>query len=129
MIMAPAPKRAAAPIAPVRAGAAAPALLLVDVAVALAAPPPTDSVAEGMPEVYGALETLDAPGKATPAAVAVAFPGLRTLSITWTTPPAMRTSAVTTFALLTSTEPLTMRTISSVPSRVLSLVLSAKVLE
>jgi hypothetical protein len=65
--MAPAPSKAAAPIAPAVFIGAATALLVF---VTAAAPPPVDAAGEGTPEVNGKLLALDAPEKATAPAVA-----------------------------------------------------------
>jgi len=105
---------------------AAPALLVL-VPVAPAAPPPVLWAGDGTPEVNGVSLALDAPEKATtpevPDGVAVVLDGLRTWSITWTTPPAIRTSGVMTLAPLTKTAPLMIRTVSSLPWSVLTVVL------
>lgn len=88
---APAPKRAAAPTAPVFIGMAPPEEEEdePDVVVAAAPPLPRVPVADGTPLVNGTFEALDAPEKATAPAVAeapgaVVFDGLRTWSMTCT---------------------------------------------
>jgi len=106
----PAPNRAPIPTAPVIMGIAPALEVLVD-AVALAAPPPMEEVAVATPEVNGAVDTLDAPEKAGAPVLAVVFAafvslGLRTLSMTCTTPPAIKTLGVTTLAPLTNRVPL-----------------------
>ena len=127
------PNNAAAPIAPVFIGIAAPELeeaeaLAADVAALFAAPPPAVlmlDVGVGTPEVNGALLAELAPAKAGAwvvwlgLAVAVLFAGLRTPSITWITPLEVRTFGTTTCALLTKTEPFEMVMRMLPPARVL----------
>lgn len=105
------PNKAAIPIAPVSIGRHAPPEL--DVAVALASAEATDSVAMdevgvATPEVNGSVLALLALGKACSVAdvsavfgAAVLFIGLRTRSMTWTTPLRTRTFGVMTRAWLT----------------------------
>jgi len=102
------PNKATIPNAPVSIGRQAPS-----VEVALACAEATESVAMdevgvAMPEVNGSSLALLALGKACSVAdvsavfgVAVLFAGLRTRSITWTTPLRTRTLGVMTRALLT----------------------------
>ena len=130
----PAPaNNAATPIAPVRIGAKAPA---VEAAVALAlpddpaVPEPEGEPAVGvavapdvMPDVNGTSVADEAPEKAAVwveavgTGVAAVALGLRTWSITWTTPLATRTSGIRTLALLTNTVPLSMVMVRSGPAR------------
>ena len=122
----PAPaNNAATPTAPVRIGANAPAVEPAPVPLALpdGAPDPEPegeaAVAVGVvpavkPEVKGAAVTDEAPEKAAVCeeavgtGVAAVALGLRTWSMTWTTPLATRTLGITTLALLTKTVPLSM---------------------
>jgi len=104
---APAPNKAPIPTAPVTIGIA-PALLLDEVAEA--APPPIDEVAVAIPEVNGTFVTLDAPEKAGAPVLAVGEAedvvlGFKTLSMTCTTPPAIKTLGVITRAPLTKSVP------------------------
>ena len=124
----PAANKAAAPTAPVLIGAQAPAVLLLAAMAAeaeeapAAAPPPSMEVGVGMPEVKGMVETELAPAKATIVVVGLAVKvvalGLRTASMTWTTPLATRTSGMTTIALSTKTLPFMMVMVTLLPFKV-----------
>ena len=121
----PAPANSAAtPTAPVRIGAKAPAVELPlavpegEPELEPALPDAANDAAVGVgvapavkPEVNGAAETELAPEKAAVCedalgtGVAAVALGLRTWSMTWTTPLATRTSGMRTRALLTKMEP------------------------
>lgn len=97
------------------------------------APPPIVDVGVGTPELSPTLDAEEAPEKAAAPVVAEAegiamvMLGLRTLSMTWTTPLAIRTSGVTTFALLTKVVPLFMVMVRFMPAMDLSIVLFVRV--
>jgi len=124
------PSNALKPIAPVGIAPAAPAaevLLEGDAVAELAI-----VVVALMPDVKGATDAEEAPLKAADVVVglgvAIVLFGLRTLSITWTTPPAMSTFGVITLAELTKTLPSSIVIVTFAPLTVVKVVLLSNVL-
>ena len=93
------------------------------------APPPMVEVGVGTPDERPTLDAEEAPEKAAEPVVADAegmamvMLGFKTLSMTWTTPLATRTSGVTTLALLTKMVPLLVVMVTLAPHMVFSMVL------
>jgi len=122
------PNRAPRPIIPVCIGAA-PAVL-VEVASGSRVGTAVTVVDAETPDVNGTSDALLAPVKAGTVVVAPAVGGaaevllgLRTLSMTWTTPPAIKTSGTVTRAELTKTDPLTIEIVTLSPLTVSRVVL------
>jgi len=97
------------------------------------APPPMVDVGVETPELRPTLDADEAPEKAAEPdvadaeGIAMVMLGLRTLSMTWMTPLATRTSGVTTLALLTKMVPLFMVMVRFMPAMDLSMVLFFRV--